>query len=163
MLLNATSKNFAPTNSITLIQILVGWTLNNHLNNELFRSNNLHGYEKLPQLFIGKIEFLQITLRRQNLKAPRNYTETVSFSIGDDQFPPLLSVYRNSSKPVCSANVCKPPINPRKHICSFNFSEPIRSASSYKGVRPVDFTNPMCTVDGLRLVRPVNFSKSVIF
>ena len=64
MLLNATSKNFAPTNSITLIWILVGWTLNNHLNNELFRSNNLHGYEKLPQLFIGKIEFLQITLRR---------------------------------------------------------------------------------------------------
>ena len=76
-----------------------GWTLNNHLNTELFRSDNLHlnrkGYEKLSKLFIGKIESLQITLRRQNLKAPRNYTETVSFSIVDDQFPPLLSVYRN--------------------------------------------------------------------
>ena len=109
------------------------------------------------------VKLSSFKLRFDVLKAPRNYTEAVSFSIGDDQFPPLLSVYRNSSKPVCSANVCKPPINPRKHICSFNFSEPIRSASSYKVVRPVDFTNPMCTVDGLRLVRPVNFSKSVIF
>ena len=58
-----------------------GWTLDNHLNTELFRSDNLNlnkkGYEKLSKLFIGKIEFLQITLRRQNLKAPRNYTEAV--------------------------------------------------------------------------------------
>ena len=53
----------------------------NHLNAELFHSDNLHlnrkGYEKLSKLFIGKIEFLQITDRRQNLKAPRNYTEAV--------------------------------------------------------------------------------------
>ena len=129
--------------------------MNNHLNFELFRSDELHlnrrGYEKPLKLFIGKTESLQITLRRQNLKAPRNYTEVVSFSIIDDQFPPSLSVYRNSSKPVYPVNVCKPllPVNPSKHICSFNFSEPIRSVSSCKPVRPVDFSNPMCTVDAL--------------
>ena len=115
--------------------------MNNHLNTELFRSDNLHlnrkGYEKLSKLFIGKIESFQTTLRRQSLKAPRNYTEGVSFSIVDDQFPPLLSVYRNSSKPLCPVNVCKPlpPINPSKHICSFNFSEPISFVSSCKPVR----------------------------
>ena len=155
------------TDQFHYIDLDSGWTLNNHLNAELFRSDNLHlnrkGYEKLSKLFIGKIESLQITLRRQNLKAPRNYTEVVSFSIIDDQFPPSLSVYRNSSKPVYPVNVCKPllPVNPSKHICSFNFSEPIRSVSSCKPVRPVDFSNPMCTVDGLRSVRPINFSKSV--
>ena len=37
----------------------------------------------------------------------------------------------------------------------------LRSVSSCKSVRPVDFSNPMCTVDDLRLVCPVNFSKSV--
>ena len=111
---------------------------------------------------IGKIESLQITVRRQNLKAPRNYTEAISFSIIDDQFPPLLSVYRNSSKPVCPVNVCKPLllVNPSQHTCFFNFSEPIRSVSSCKPVRPVDFSNSMCTVDGLRSARPVSFSKS---
>ena len=78
-----------------------GWILNNHLNTELFRSDNLNlnrkGYEKRSKLFIGKIKSLQITLRRQNLKAPRKCTEAVSFSIVDDQFPFLLSVYRNFS------------------------------------------------------------------
>ena len=145
------------TDQFHYIDLDSGWTLNNHLNTELFRSDNLHlnrkGYEKLSKLFIGKIESLQITVRRQNLKAPRNYTEAVSFSIVDNQFPPLLSVYQNSSKPVCPVNVCKPlsPVNPSKHTCSFNFSGP---------VHPVDFSNPICTVDGLRLVRPLNFSKS---
>ena len=114
-----------------------GWTLNNHLNIELFHSDNLHlnrkDYEKLSKLFISKIDTLEITLRRQNLKAPRNYTEAVSFSIVEDQFPPLLSVYRNFSKPGCPVNVCRPlpPANPSKYICSFNFSEPIRSVSSF--------------------------------
>ena len=141
-----------------------GWTLNNHLNTELFRSDNLHlnrkGYGKLSKLFIGKIESLQITLRRHNLKAARNYTDAVSFSIVDVQFPRLLSVYRNFSKPVTPVKACKllPPVNPSKHIRSFNPSEPV---SSCKLVRPVDFSNPMCTVDGLRSVRPVKFSKSV--
>ena len=58
-----------------------GWTLNNHLNAELFRSDNLHlnrkGYEKLSKLFISKIESLQITVQRQNLKVPRDYIEAV--------------------------------------------------------------------------------------
>ena len=154
-------------NQFHYIDLDSGWTLNNHLNTELFRSDNLHlnrkGYEKLSELFIGKIESLQITLRRQNLKASRNYTEAVSFSIVDDHFPPLLSVYRNFSKPVCPVNVCKPlpPVNLNKHICSFNFNEPIRSVNSCKPVLPVDFSNPMCTDNGLRSVRPVNFSKLV--
>ena len=68
-----------------------GWTVNNHLNTELFRSDNLYlnrkGYQKLSKLFIGKIESLQITLRLQILKASRNYTEAVSFSMVDEQFP----------------------------------------------------------------------------
>ena len=158
---------FFCTNHFHYIDLDSGWTLSNHLNTELFRSDNLHlnrkGYEKLSKLFIGKIESLQITLRRQNLKASRNYTEAVSFSIVDDQFPPLLSVYQKFSKPVCSVNVCKPlpPVNPSKHICLFNFNEPIRSVSSCKPVRLVNFSNPMCTVDSPRSVRPVNFSKSV--
>ena len=67
------------TDQFHYIDLDSGWTLNNHLNAELFRSDNLHlnrkGYEKLSKLFIGKIESLQITVRRQNLKAPRNYTE----------------------------------------------------------------------------------------
>ena len=144
-----------------------GWTLNNHLNIELFHSDNLHlnrkDCEKLSKLFISKIDTLEITLRRQNLKAPRNYTEAVSFSIVEDQFPPLLSVYRNFSKPGCPVNVCRPlpPANPSKYICSFNFSEPIRSVSSFKPVHSVSFSSPMCTVDGLRSVGLVNFSKSV--
>ena len=54
MLLTPTSKNFAPTSSITS-----GWTLNNHFNIELFCNDNLYlngkGYEKLSKLFIGKI------------------------------------------------------------------------------------------------------------
>ena len=139
-------------------------TLNNHLNTELFRSDNLNlnrkGYKKLSKLFIGKIKSLQISLRRQNLKAARNYTEAVSFSIVDVQFPPLLSVYRNFSKAVCPIIVCKPlpPVSPSKHRCPYNFSEPV---SSCKPVRPVDFGNPMYTADGLRSVRPVKFSKSV--
>ena len=94
------------TEQFHYIDLDSGWTLKNHLNTELFRRDNLHlnrkGYEKLSKLFIGKIESLQITVRRQNLKAPRNYTEAVSFSIVDDQFHPLLSVYQTSSKPVCT-------------------------------------------------------------
>ena len=97
------------TNQFHYIDLDSGWTLNNHLNTELFRSDNLHlnrkGYEKLSKLFIGKIESLQITLRRQNLKAPRNYNEAVLFSTVDDQLPRLLSVYRNSSKSACPVNV----------------------------------------------------------
>ena len=85
------------TDQFHYIDLDSGWTLNNHLNTELFRSDNLHlnrkGYEKLSKLFIGKIESLQSTLRRLNLKPPRNYTEAISFSIVGDQFPPLLSVY----------------------------------------------------------------------
>ena len=164
---NCYLKEFC-TNQFHYIDLHSGWTLNNHLNTELFSSNNLHlnrkGYKRLSKLFIVKIESLQITLRRQNLKTSRNYTEAVSFSIVDDQFPaPLLSVYRNFSKPVCPVNLCKPlpPINPSKHICSFNFNEPICFVNSCKLVHPVDFSNPMCTVDGLRSVCPVNFSKSV--
>ena len=143
------------TNQFHYIDLDSGWILNYHLNAEPFSSDNLHlnrkGYGKLSKLFIGKIESLQITVRRQYLEAPRNYTEAVSFSIVDDEFPPLLSVYRNSSKHVCPVNVCRPLLcaNPSKHICSFNFSEPIRSVSSCKPAHPVDFSNPMCTVDGL--------------
>ena len=59
-------------------------TLNKHLSNGLFHNDNLHlnrkGYEKLSKLLIGKIEPLQTALQRQNLKASKNYTETVSFS-----------------------------------------------------------------------------------
>ena len=84
------------TDQFHYIDLDSGWTLNNHLNAELFRSDNLHlnrkGYEKLSKLFIGKIESLQITLRHQNLKVPRNYTEAVSFSIVDNQFPFLSPV-----------------------------------------------------------------------
>ena len=152
------------TNQLHYINLDSGWTLNNHLNTELFRSDNLHlnrkGYEKLSKLFISKIESLQIILQRQNLKASRNYTEGVSFSIVDDQFSPLLSGYRTFSKPVCSLNVCKPlpPVNPSKDICSFNFNE---TYNSCKPVRPVDFSNPVSAVDGLRSIRHVIFSKSV--
>ena len=43
------------------IDLDYGWTLNNHLNTELFRNDNLHlnrkGYEKLSKLIIGKIIF----------------------------------------------------------------------------------------------------------
>ena len=37
----------------------------------------------------------------------------------DDQFPPLLSVYQNFSKPVCPVNVCKPLplVNSSKPAC----------------------------------------------
>ena len=100
------------TNQFHYIDLDCGWTLNNHLNTELFCSNNFHfnrkGNEKLSKLFISKIESLQITLRCQNLKAARNYTEAVSFSIVVDQFFPLLSVYGNFNKPECPVNVCKP-------------------------------------------------------
>ena len=163
---NCYLKEFC-TNQFHNIDLDSGWTLNNHPNTELFCSNNLHlnreVYEKLSKLFIGKIESLRITLRPQNLKTSRNYTVAVAFSVVDDQFPPLLSVYQNFSKPVCPVNVCKPlpPVNPSKHICSFNFNEPIRSVNSCKHVSPVDFSNPMCTVDGLRSLPPVNFSKPV--
>ena len=152
---NCYLKEFC-TNQFHYIDLDSGWTLNNYLNTELFRSDNLHlnrkSYEKLSKFFIGKIESLQITLRRQNLRVSRNDTEAVSFSIVHDQFPPLLSVYRNFSKPVCPVNVCKPlpPVNLSKHICSFNFNVPIHSVNSCKPVHPVDFSNPMCTVDGLR-------------
>ena len=140
----------------------------NHLNTELFCKDNLHlnrkGYEKLSKLFIGKTESLQITLQRQNSKASRNYPEAVSFSIVDDQFPPLLSMYQNFSKDLCPVNVCKPllHVNPSKHMCSFNFSEQMGFVNSCKPVLPVDSSNSMCTVDILRSAHPVNSSKSVL-
>ena len=83
---------------------------------------------------MSKIESFQITLRRQNLKTSRNYTEAVSFSIVDDQFPPLISLYQDFSKPICHVNDCKllPPVNPSKHICTFNISEPTRFVTSCK-------------------------------
>ena len=85
------------TNQFHYIDLDSGWTLNNHLNTELFRSDNIHlkrkRYEKLSKLFIGEIESLQITVQRQNLKSSRNYTETVSFSRVDNQFPPLVNLY----------------------------------------------------------------------
>ena len=106
---NCYLKEFC-TNQFHYIDLDSGWTVNNHLNTELFRSDNLRlnrkGYEKLSNLFIGKIESLQSTLRRHNLKTSRNYTETISFSIVDEQFPSLLSVYRNFSKPVSPVNLC---------------------------------------------------------
>ena len=72
---------------IYYIDLDSGWTLNNHLNSEFFRDDNLHlnrkGYEKLSKIFIGKIESLQITVRHQNLKAPRKYTEEVC-TLADD-------------------------------------------------------------------------------
>ena len=50
------------TNQFHYIDLDSGWTLNNHLNSELFRSDDLHlnrkCYEKLSKLFIGKIESL---------------------------------------------------------------------------------------------------------
>ena len=50
------------TNQFHYIDLDSGWTLNNLLITELFRSDNLHlnrkGYEKLSKLFIGKIESL---------------------------------------------------------------------------------------------------------
>ena len=85
------------TDQFHYIDLDSGWTLNNHLNTELFRSDNLHlnrkRYEKLSKLLISEIESLQITVRRQNLKSSRNYTEAVSFSRVDDQFPPLVNLY----------------------------------------------------------------------
>ena len=92
------TPNFALLNSITF-QFDSGWTRNNHLNTELFCSDDFHlirkGYEMLSRLFIGKN-----TLRCQNSKASRNYSEAVLFSIVENQFPPLLSVYQNVSKVV---------------------------------------------------------------
>ena len=86
-----------------------------------------------------------LTLRRQNSKASRSYSEAVSFSIVDDQFAPFISKYQNFIKPVCAVNVCKPlpHVNPSKHICSVNFSESILSVNSYKPVQFVDSSNPM--------------------
>ena len=67
-----------------------GWTLNNHLNTELLHRDSLplngKGQEKLSKIFISKIESLQVTLLHQNLKASKNYSEAVSFSIVDDQY-----------------------------------------------------------------------------
>ena len=85
------------TDQFHSIDLDSGRTLNKHLNTEPFRSDNLHlnrkRYEKLSKFFIRKIESPQIILRRQNLKALRKYTKAVSFSIIDDKFSPLLSVY----------------------------------------------------------------------
>ena len=62
---NSYLKEFC-INEFYYIELDSGWTLNNHLNTEFFRKDNLHlnrkCYEKLSKLFIGKIEFLQITL-----------------------------------------------------------------------------------------------------
>ena len=146
---NSYLKEFC-TNEFHYIEWDSGWTLSNHLNTGLLRKDNLHlnrkGYEKLSKLFIGKIESIQITLQHQNSKTSRNYSEAASFSIFDNQFPPLLSLYRNFSKPVCPVNVCRPlpHVNPSKHVCSFNFSEPIHSVNSCKPVHHVDFSNPIC-------------------
>ena len=78
-------------NSITF-ELDSGWTLNSHLNAELFCNDNLHlnrkGYEMLSRLFIGKN-----TLYCKNSKASRNYSKAVLFSIVENQFPPLLPVY----------------------------------------------------------------------
>ena len=132
---NSYLKEFC-TEEFHCIELDSGWTWNNHLITELFPNDNLHlnrkGYEKLSKLIIGKTESFQITIRHQNSKVSRNYSEAVSFSIVDDQFPPLLSVYQIFSKPVCPVNVCKPlpHINPNKHICSFNFSKPIQPVNS---------------------------------
>ena len=72
---NSCLKEFC-TNEFYYIENFItfsGWTLNNLLITELFRSDKLHlnrkGYEKLSKLFIGKIKSLQITLRPQNSKA----------------------------------------------------------------------------------------------
>ena len=69
---NSSLKEFC-TNEFHYIELDSGWTLNNHLSTELFRKDNLYlsrkGYEKLSKLFMGNIESLQITLRRQNSKA----------------------------------------------------------------------------------------------
>ena len=90
---NCYLKEFC-TNQLHYIDLDSGWTMNNHFNTELFRNDNLHlnkkGYKKLSKLFIGKIESLQMTLQCQNLKASRNYTQTVSFSLVDDQSPPII-------------------------------------------------------------------------
>ena len=100
---NCYLKEFC-TSKFHKIDLDSGWTLNNHLNTELFRSDNLHlnrkDYEKLSKLLIGKIESLQITLRRQNLKAPRNYPEEVLFSI-------VPAFIISVCKPVCLVNILK--------------------------------------------------------
>ena len=133
-----------------------GRTLNKHLNTEPFGSDNLHlnrkGYEKLSKFFIGKIESPQIILRRQNLKAPRNYTKAVSFSIVDDKFSPLLSLYAL----LMFVNFC-----PLLILVNIYVLLTLVNLNVLKPVRPVDFNNSMCTVDGLGLVSSVNFSQSV--
>ena len=114
------------------------------------------------KLFIVKIEYLQITLRRQNLKAFRNYKDTALFSIINDEFPPLLSVSQNFSRPV---RIYKPlpPVNPSKHVCSFNFNKSMASSIKYvrKIFRKSNISNPrirtrMCAYLG---VRNVDFSE----
>ena len=64
------------TNEFNYTELDSGWTLNNHLNTELFCNDNLYlnrkRYKKLLKLFIGKIESFTITLQCQNLKASRN-------------------------------------------------------------------------------------------
>ena len=54
---NSYLKEFC-TNEFHYIELDSCWTLNYHLNAELFRNNNLHlnitGYEKLSKVFIGK-------------------------------------------------------------------------------------------------------------
>ena len=117
------------------------------------------------KLFIVKIEYLQITLRRQNLKAFRNYKDTALFSIINDEFPPLLSVSQNFSRPVCPVRIYKPlpPVNPSKHVCSFNFNKSMASSIKYvrKIFRKSNISNPrirtrMCAYLG---VRNVDFSE----
>ena len=135
-------------------------------------------------MFIDKIESLKITLRRQNLKVSRNYSEAVSFSIADNQSPPLLSVYtplqpnksshdqtgsssnykntksnqsRNFSKPVFPA-VCKHLLLVLVNLyVLLTLGKPIRPVNSCKPLRPVDCSKPMYTIGVLRFVRPAKF------
>ena len=174
---NCYLKEFC-TNQLHYIDLDLDWTVNNHLNTELFHSDDLHlnrkGYEKLSKLFMGKIESLQITLRLRNLKTSRNYTEAVSFSIVDEQFPSLLSVSRNFSKPVCPVSVCKPlpAVNPSKHyirepIRSVNSNTLVRRVNSSNFVHPVDIRTADCNkplhpvICSIRPVHPVNVCKTI--
>ena len=93
---NTYLKDTCPKDS-HVIDLDPGWTVGNKLNNGLFRNDNLHktqnGYEKLSRLFIDNIMSLK-TSKQQYPKSTlsKSYRETVSFSMTDDQFPPLLAV-----------------------------------------------------------------------
>ena len=158
------------TNEFHYIELDSGWTLNNHLNTELFRNDNLH-LQKPMKLFISKIESLQITLRRQNSKALRNSSEAVSLlTINSLLYYQCIETLVNLYVLLMFVNPCPMLILPSKHICSFNFSEPIRSVNSTKSVCPVDALKPAhsvsfnkiaCTVNSNKHGHPVNSSTLV--